>query len=115
MSEGKAEIFYSTSKKKYSRTSPDVQFEKFSLPKQQNRPRTDYERNGKTISKISDKKKLKQNQCQNAACEQKTPARKENLGKNGLAGTMNGSEKPFRKKSDTKMEKNSKNQSEIAE
>ena len=29
--------------KKHSRTSPDVQFEEFSLTKQKTRPRTDYE------------------------------------------------------------------------
>ena len=35
--------------KKHSRTSPDVQFKKFSLSKQKARPRTDYEWIGKTI------------------------------------------------------------------
>ena len=35
--------------KKHSRTSPDVQFKEFSLTKQKNRPRTDYEWIGKTI------------------------------------------------------------------
>ena len=35
--------------KKHSRTSPDVQFKKFSLTKQKTRPRTDYEWIGKTI------------------------------------------------------------------
>ena len=37
--------------KKYSRKSPDAHFKEFSLTKQTNRPRTDYERIGKTISK----------------------------------------------------------------
>ena len=37
--------------KKHSRTSPDVQFKKFSLTTQKTRPRTDYEWIGKTILK----------------------------------------------------------------
>ena len=36
-------------KKKHSRTSPDLQFEEFSLTKQKTRPRTDHEWIGKTI------------------------------------------------------------------
>ena len=36
-------------KKKLSRTSPDVQFKKFSLTKQNTKPRTDYEWIGKII------------------------------------------------------------------
>ena len=55
-------------------------------------------------------------QCQNAACE-KTTNEKEKFGSNrklGLGWTMNGLRKPFRKKSDSKNKKNSKNQSEIA-
>ena len=35
--------------KKHSRTSPDEQFKEFSLTKQKNRPRKDYEWIGKTI------------------------------------------------------------------
>ena len=35
--------------KKYIRTSPDVQFKKFSLTKQKTRPKTDYEWSRKTI------------------------------------------------------------------
>ena len=43
--------------KKHSRTNPDVQFKEFSLTKQITRPKTDYERIGKTISeKIKIKK-----------------------------------------------------------
>ena len=38
-----------TTIKKHSRTNPDVQFKEFSLTKQKTRPRTDYERIGKTI------------------------------------------------------------------
>ena len=55
--------------KKHSRTSPDVQFEGFSLTKQKTRPGMDYERIEKNIFKKSEEKK--QNQCQNSACEQK--------------------------------------------
>ena len=52
--------YSSSSRKKHSRTSPDVQFKEFSLTKQKTRPRTDYEWIGKTISKKSDKNKKKQ-------------------------------------------------------
>ena len=47
--------------KKHSRTSLDEQFKEFSLTKQQNRPRTEYERIGKTISNKIRSKKLKEN------------------------------------------------------
>ena len=97
--------------KKHSRTSPDVQFKEFSWTKQKTRPKTDYERIGKTISKKSDQKTKRQN----AARENKKPlARNVNLiltKKLGLKWTMNGLEKPFRKKSDPK---NWKNQNAIA-
>ena len=59
-------------KKKQSRTDPDIQFKEFSLTKQKTRSRMDYERIGKTVSKKLDQKfKTTENQCQNAACEQK--------------------------------------------
>ena len=48
--------------KKHSRTSPDVQFKEFSLTRQTIRPRTDYERIGKTVSKKISKKYLKKKQ-----------------------------------------------------
>ena len=80
--EVKRNIFLFDEVKKHSRTSPDVQFNKFPLTKQKTRPRTDYEWIWKTISKknqIKNKKKT-ENQCQNAACEQKKPlARNVNL------------------------------------
>ena len=79
----------------------------------------DYEWIEKTIfKKIRSKNKKKpEKQCQNAACEKKPLARNENLiqtKKLGLEWTISGLEKPFRKKSDPKNWKNSKNQSEIA-
>ena len=46
------------SKKKHSRTSPDVQFKEFSLTKK-TRPKTDYEWIGKTIWKKIRSKILK--------------------------------------------------------
>ena len=61
--------------KKHSRTSPDVQFKEFSLTKQETRPRTDYEWIVKTILKNQIRKKT-ENQCPNAACEQKTISEK---------------------------------------
>ena len=45
--------------KKQSRTSPDIHFKKFSMTKQKTRPRTDYERIGKTISKKNQNQKQK--------------------------------------------------------
>ena len=59
--------------KKHSRTSPDVQFEEFSLTKQITRPKTDYERIGKTISEKIKIRKIKkaENQCLNVACKEK--------------------------------------------
>ena len=43
--------------KKHNRTSPDVQFQEFSLTKQISRPRTDYQWIGKTIQKKNPKQK----------------------------------------------------------
>ena len=92
-------------KNKHSRTSPDVQFKKNSLNKENTGPGTDYMFIGKTISdnQISKKnlKKKTENQCQNAACEQKTTSEKGKFDSNkipGLEGTMNELVKPFRKK-----------------
>ena len=66
--------------KKHSRTSPDVQFKEFSLTKQK---KLDQEWTmsefRKPFKKRSKSKKKTENQCQNAACEQKKPlARNEN-------------------------------------
>ena len=60
--------------------------------------------------------KKKQNQCHNAACEQKPSRENKNLiqaKKLGLEWVRNASEKPFRKKSDPTNGKNSKDQSVI--
>ena len=69
------------------------------------------------LKKIRSKNKKKtENQCQNAACEQKTTSEKWKFNSNkklGLEWAVNGLGKPFRKKSDPKNRKNSKNQSEI--
>ena len=63
------------SKKKHSRSSPDVQIKEFSLTKQKTRPRTDYEWIGKTIlvrKKFDPKnRRNSKNQSEIAACEQK--------------------------------------------
>ena len=82
------------SKKKHSRTSPDVQLEEFSLTKQKTRlrmnyeltkhktkPRTDYELIGKTILKKSGQtnKKNSKYQSEIAACEHKTITEKPNF------------------------------------
>ena len=107
--------------KKNSRTSPGVQFNIFSLTKHKTRTRTAYDWIGNLFSKKSNKKT--ENQSQNAACEQKRTSKKWKFGSNnklGLEWTMNGLQKPFRKKSDPKnwktaKSKNSKNQSEIAD
>ena len=73
----------------------------------------DYELTEKTIIKKSDKKPEKtENQCQNSACEQKTTSEKEKFNSNkilGLEWAVKGLGKPFRKKSDPKNRKNSKN------
>ena len=64
--------------------------------------------------KVSSKNE-KQNQCQNAACEQKTTSEKGKIGSNkklGIEGTINGLAKPLKKRN-PKMRKNSQNQSEI--
>ena len=53
------------------------------------------------LKKIIKRIKKKQNQCQNAACEQKTTSEKSKFGLNkklGLEGLMTGCGKPFRKK-----------------
>ena len=70
-----------TTKKKHSRTSPDVQFKEFSLTKQKTRPRTDYKWIEKTIwKKIRPKdRKNSKNQRKIAACEQKTTREKANF------------------------------------
>ena len=61
---------------------------------------------GKPFPIKTDQKQLKKhNQCQNAACEQKTSSEKWTLGPNkklGLERTMNALGKPFRKKSNPK-------------
>ena len=52
-----------------------------------------------------------ENQCQNAACEQKNISEKWKFGSNkklGLERTMNGLGRPFRKKSDPKKRKKTK-------
>ena len=81
--------------------SPDVQLKEFSMTKQKIRSRTDYEWIGKTILKKSDEKNKKgENQCQNAACEQKTTSQKCKFGSNRksvLEWTMNGLENHFEK------------------
>ena len=97
--------------KKHSRTSPEEQFKEFSLTKQTSRPKTDYERNGKTILKKSDKKKFKKTRKSMSKCRmsrKKIISEKEKFGsykKLGLEWTMNGLENPFRKKSDPKNRK----------
>ena len=68
----------------------------------------DYESIGKTISKKSDQKNFKktENQCQNAACEQKTSEKWKGSNKKlGLELTMNGLGKPYRKRFDPKKPK----------
>ena len=53
-------------------------------------------------------KKIRNNQCQNAACEQKTTSEKWKFNSNkklGLEWAVNGLGKPFRKKSDPKNRK----------
>ena len=98
-----------TANKNHSRTSPDVQFKEFSLTKQTSRPRKDHEWIGKTIFKKNQIKKFKtktDNQCQNAACEQKATSEKRKNGLNkilGLEWSMNGLGKTFRKKSGLKI------------
>ena len=66
--------------KKHSRTSPEVQFKEFSLTKQ----KLDLERTicelGKPLKNHIKNEKKTENQCQNAACEQKTTSEKEKLG-----------------------------------
>ena len=66
--------------KKHSRTSPDVQFKKFSLTKQKAGPKTDFEWIGKTILKnpIQKIEKTVKNQIEIAAYEQKTTSKKAN-------------------------------------
>ena len=89
--------------KKHSRTSPGVQFEEFSLITQKIRPRTDYEVIWQTISKKIRSKKWKKSE--NQACEKKTNTDKLKFGSNkklGLEWTMNGLEKPYRKKPNPK-------------
>ena len=82
-----------------SRTSPDIQFKELSLTKQN----LDLERTMKKLGKPFLKNQFqrkKQNQCQNAACEQKTTSEKWTFGSNkklGLERTMNGLRKPSRK------------------
>ena len=80
----------------------------------------DYEWIEKTIFKknqIKEIRKKTENQCQNAACEEKTTNEKFKFNSNkkiGLEWAVNGLGKLFGKKSDPKNRKNSKNQSEIA-
>ena len=118
--EVKRNIFLFDEVKKHSRTSPDEQFKEFSLTKQTSRPKTDYERTGKTIlKKKSDQKNFKKNRKSMSKCRmsKKFTSQKWKFGsykKLGLEWTMNGLGKPFRKKSDPKNWKNSKNQSENA-
>ena len=55
--EVKRNIFLFDEVKKHNRTSPDEHIKEFSLTKQTSRPKTDYERTGKTIlKKKSDQK-----------------------------------------------------------
>ena len=65
--------------KKHSRKSPEVKFKEFSLTKQKKpdllRTMSEF---GKQFLKKSDKKT--ENQCQNAACEQKTTCEKWKFG-----------------------------------
>ena len=66
--------------KKHSRTSPDIQFQEFSLTKQKTRLRTDYEWIGKNhLEKNPIEKKNSKNQSEIAACEQKTTSEKANF------------------------------------
>ena len=66
--------------KKHSRTSPDVQFNEFSLTKK-TRPKTDYEWIEKPFRKKSDPKNRKNstNQSEIAACQLKTTSEKANF------------------------------------
>ena len=65
--------------KKHSRTSPDVQFEEFSLTKQKRKLDQERTKNGfgkpfrKKIRSKKSKKKTEKNQSEIAACEQKKP------------------------------------------
>ena len=63
--------------KKHSRTSPDILFKKFSSTKQ----KLDLERTISELGKPFPKNQIKktENQCQNAACEQKTTSEKANF------------------------------------
>ena len=72
--------------KKNIRTSPDVQFKELSLNKQKTRPRTDYERIGKTIwKKICPKnRKNSKNPSEIAKCEQKNTSEKANFCSNAV-------------------------------
>ena len=70
---------------KHHRTSPDVQFNEFSLSKQ----KLDLER---TMSELGEQfsknqiENLTENQCQNDACEQKSPSEIEKFGSNKKLG-----------------------------
>ena len=99
--------------KKHTRTSPDVKSEDFLFTKQKPRTRKNYVWSGKTISKRNQIEKT-ENQCQNAAFEQKISSKKWKfvLKKLGQQWTMNGLGKPFKKMRSKKL-KNSKNRSQI--
>ena len=85
-----------TTNKKHSRLSPDVQFKEFSLIKEKRDLARTVSKLGKPFLKNQIKNKKTENQCQNAACEQKTTSEKWKSGSNkilGPEGTMNGLQK----------------------
>ena len=100
LSKVKRTNFIRRSKKKHSRTSPDVQFNEISLTKQ-----LDLERTMREFGKPSLKKSDKKTKSNVKMQREKKTSEKSKFDSNkklGLERTMNGLGKPFGKKSDLK-------------